>query len=369
MTTDSATHSDPDPGQMDAEDYPETDAGTSHGAGDAETELVPPATVVRPTHAWSWEEPDTEALTSSRPWRSVWAIAGIGLMCAVVVAFAVFGVVALLSRNAGAFHHATPRTLKDSASVPGSQSPGPSQAVSPSVSAPPQAARSDDDEFVALALSPRALSSEHHAGFGTSGTQDRANQIALSECRAASGNDDCLLVNAGMFHGCVGYAVDSSRSSWASGSGPAADTALADALRRLGGPAAFAYAQCSDPPGIIRSAVPSNQAALLPSSASVTPETLRRSRVLDDGDGAAAASPLPNPIAAEDQNLLSRLRANGWSITNPQIMVNNAHEVCRRFKLGERSKQVNDELAAATGLRMDATLNFTSNVLLTYSDC
>ena len=42
---------------MDAEDYPETAAGTSHGAGDAETELVPPATVVDPAHAWSKRSP------------------------------------------------------------------------------------------------------------------------------------------------------------------------------------------------------------------------------------------------------------------------------------------------------------------------
>jgi hypothetical protein len=67
MTTDADNtgHCIPDSAPMDAEDYPETAAGPSHGAGDAETELVPPATAAAPEHAWSNEEPVTEA--SSRP--------------------------------------------------------------------------------------------------------------------------------------------------------------------------------------------------------------------------------------------------------------------------------------------------------------
>jgi hypothetical protein len=62
---DNAGRSNPNSAPMDAEDYPETVAGTSHGAGDAETELVPPATAAEPAHAWSRENPVTEAL--SRP--------------------------------------------------------------------------------------------------------------------------------------------------------------------------------------------------------------------------------------------------------------------------------------------------------------
>lgn len=44
MTADAggARHSDPDSTPIDAEDYPATTLGTTHGAGDAETELVPP---------------------------------------------------------------------------------------------------------------------------------------------------------------------------------------------------------------------------------------------------------------------------------------------------------------------------------------
>jgi hypothetical protein len=84
---------------MDAEDYPDTAAGTRHGAGDAETEFVPPPTEAATINAWSSEDPVTEVLP--RPWRSTWAIAGIGLVCAVVVALAIFGVVALVRDGHG----------------------------------------------------------------------------------------------------------------------------------------------------------------------------------------------------------------------------------------------------------------------------
>ena len=76
----------------------ETAAGTKHGAGDAETEFVPPPTMAAP-NAWSNEDPVTEVLP--RPWRSAWTIAGIGLMCAVILALAIFGVVALVSGHGG----------------------------------------------------------------------------------------------------------------------------------------------------------------------------------------------------------------------------------------------------------------------------
>lgn len=246
MTTDDNNGGDSNSARIDAEDHPETAAGTTHGAGDAETELVAPATAPEPARAWSTEEPATEAL--SRPWRSVWAIAGAGLFCAVVVAFAIFGAVALVRGH----HGDTQTTPPAPAHFASAQAP----AAPPGGPAAPQAASPDDDEFVAMAISPRALSTVHIAGFGTSGVQDQANQIALSECRANTGNDDCLLVNAGMFHGCVSVAIDHSRRTWASGSGADSDTARANAVRRLGIPALFVFAQCSDPPGIIRSGSP-----------------------------------------------------------------------------------------------------------------
>jgi hypothetical protein len=118
---------DPAPAAMDASDYPETAAGASHGAGDAETELVPPATAVAPEHAWSNEEPIT--LTLPRPWRSVWTIAGIGLLCTVIVACAIVGAVAMLRENHGV-KPALPATAH-SASVPApASSPAPRSATS-----------------------------------------------------------------------------------------------------------------------------------------------------------------------------------------------------------------------------------------------
>jgi hypothetical protein len=309
---DNAGRSDPDSAPMDAEDYPETAAGTSHGAGDAETELVPPATAADPAHAWSREDPVTEAL--SRPWRSVWAIASIGLLCAVIVAFAISGVVALMRENHGATQP-SPTTPTQSASAPPPGSPG-----------TPQAARADDDEFVALAISPHAIGTLHLGGFGTSGIQDRANQIALSECRAGTGNDDCLLVNAGMFHGCVSYAIDTSQRTWASGSGVDSDSARANAVSRLGTPASSAFAQCSDPPGIIQAGSP----AAAPSSPPAAPSV-------------AQAAPLPPPSAppaadpgpsAADDAFLAALRRAKINVSDTSEAIFGAHWVCGEMRDG-----------------------------------
>jgi hypothetical protein len=102
-----------------------------------------------------------------------------------------------------------------------------------------------------MAVSVTAISSTQHkfAGFGTAGTQDEANRIALSECRVL-GNDDCLLVNAGVYHGCISVAIDPSTRSWASGSGPTVVAARADALHHKGASAPTAT-HCSDPPGSV----------------------------------------------------------------------------------------------------------------------
>ncbi|WP_155945963.1 DUF4189 domain-containing protein [Mycobacterium simiae] len=218
-----------------------TAAGTSHGAGDAQTEFVPPAPAPAPEHAWSEEEPVSETLP--RPWRSAWVYAGAGLLSAVVVAFAIFGAVAIVRGNHG--------------SGPTIPAPQVAQAAAPPPASPPnpRAASPDDDEFVAIAISPRSLgTSQGGVAFGTSGTQDHANQIALGECRAGTGYDDCMLVGVGMFHGCIGVAVGfgNNAHAWASGSGVDSDTARAAAVSRLGGSANFVYSQCSDPPGIIR---------------------------------------------------------------------------------------------------------------------
>jgi hypothetical protein len=317
-------------GHSDSEDYPGTTAGTSHGAGDAETELVPPVTVARPEHAWSTEEPITEAF--SRPWRSVWAIAGIGLVCAVIVAFAIFGVVAVVRENRVGTQPAS--TAPAHAVVAPALAPPPHDVAAPASVAPdlPRAARPDDDEFVALAISPSGLASAQHAGFGTSGTQEGANRIALSECRAASGNDDCLPVGAGMFHGCVSYAIDSSRRSWASGSGPDPGAARAEALRRLELPAYASYVQCSDPPGEIRAPESAPSPAAEP----------------------APPKPVAPPLSSQtdlDERFLADITAGGMQITDVRAAIEGAHETCAYLAEGHSEPQ-----ALAVAMRNNASL-------------
>lgn len=91
MTTDadSAGRRDPDSTRLDAGVCPETTAGTTDGAGDAETELVPPVTQAAPAHAWTEEEPDTQRLGQS--WGRAWSAAAAFLLIGVVIAAAVWG--------------------------------------------------------------------------------------------------------------------------------------------------------------------------------------------------------------------------------------------------------------------------------------
>ena len=69
VDADSAGH-----GEMNAEDYPETDAGTLHGAGGAETELLPPATQARPA-AWSDYQREDQPVREGPSWKQVSLIA------------------------------------------------------------------------------------------------------------------------------------------------------------------------------------------------------------------------------------------------------------------------------------------------------
>jgi hypothetical protein len=85
----------------DAEDHPETAAGTSYGAGDAKTEFVPPPTEAARELAWSAEEPATQPLR--RSWGLTWGRAAVLLACTGVVALAVgFGGWALVRMHDGA---------------------------------------------------------------------------------------------------------------------------------------------------------------------------------------------------------------------------------------------------------------------------
>jgi hypothetical protein len=101
---------------MAADEIADGQPATTAGAADDATTVVPPPTEAAYLHAWSYEEPATVVLP--RPWRSVWVIAGIGLLCGVVVAFAIFGVVALVSDRNGSKPEANPTTPVLPAAVP-----------------------------------------------------------------------------------------------------------------------------------------------------------------------------------------------------------------------------------------------------------
>jgi hypothetical protein len=91
-----------------------------------------------------------------------------------------------------------------------------------------------------------------------------------------------------------------------------------------------------------------------------------------------AAAPLPSfqstvpVVTAEDQAFLARQRADGWVITDYQQMLRTAHQVCFMFRQGESAQQVNQWLAALPGPgqnSMQMALSFSSNALLSYSEC
>jgi Protein of unknown function (DUF732) len=91
-----------------------------------------------------------------------------------------------------------------------------------------------------------------------------------------------------------------------------------------------------------------------------------------------AAAPVPSfqstvPIlTAEDQVFLARQRADGWVITDYQQMLRTAHLVCLKFRQGESAQQVNQWLASNSRPGPNSTqmaLSFSSNVLLSYSEC
>lgn len=92
------------------DDDESTEQSTVAGENDATT-IVPPPTQAAPELAWS--AADDESESTPRPWRSVWAVAGVGVLCAVVtaVAIAAFGM-------GGTTKGTAPRALAPSAPPP-----------------------------------------------------------------------------------------------------------------------------------------------------------------------------------------------------------------------------------------------------------
>lgn len=313
MTTNHEQDDDEQPPTAAAADSDDTELGP---AAD-ETEVVPPVTEAAPELAWSHEEAPTEAMP--RPWRSAWVLAGIGMACAVVIALVVVGIGMMVHRD-----HAP--TRPQAAPLPTRASPA----------KPPV----DDDEYVAMAISLRSLNNHSltKGGFGTGdgGTQERANQIALSECRSKPGYDDCMLVNSGMYHGCISLAIDNSENPrWATGSGADANVSQADAARRLGSPASVIYGQCSDPPGILK-----------PAPASPSPQAVAPLPPPPPTTVTVQAAP-PPAVPPRDADQVFREGVSGIPgirIINWDVAEAGARSICGGFAHGMSRDQVIDSV-------------------------
>lgn len=156
MTTDAGNAADRghSSAPIDAVDHPETAgtaAGMSHGAGDAETEIVPPPADAAPVLAWSDSGDETEEL-ARQSWRTAWGHAAMLMSCALAVAV-VAGLVGWLCFD----RHESPRPATATTSPPivptlGTLPPPTSAAAQPSPSAvltsPPS--ESPDGRFIAF---------------------------------------------------------------------------------------------------------------------------------------------------------------------------------------------------------------------------
>ncbi|WP_231972113.1 DUF3761 domain-containing protein [Mycobacterium sp. E3251] len=113
--------------------------------------------------------------------------------------------------------------------------------AAPSLAAVPAPATADNDEYVAIAIS---LVTGRPAGWGTAGSQTKANQIAVVECTDATG-DNCEAV-AGMHNGCASVAIDPDAGRFQGGYGADTTASNADALAKLNSPTGvIAASHCS----------------------------------------------------------------------------------------------------------------------------
>lgn len=308
----------------------ETVAGTTAGAGGAETEIVvvdyPPTGSTLPV-AWSAEDGTEESGNLPLSWRSALFGAAVIALCGVVAAVIIVG---LGDRSGGraiarpAPTHSAPTAMPAAELPPISSEPLPP---------PPVAARPDDDEFVAIAISSLSVAVnnvQHAAGFGTSGTQQNAEAIALRVCAKATEHTDCVLATPAVFHGCVSIAMYDQK--WSSGIGDSQAAAVIAAKHRLGSASESASVsvavECSTPPGANDPTDPQNDGAMpLPTQApTARPEA------------APTMTPAPAPQAsAPDPDTVFRnfvLRIPGVKVTNWALTEAGAHKVCAYLGAG-----------------------------------
>lgn len=95
-------------------------------------------------------------------------------------------------------------------------------------SVPAVGATAEDDDYVSLAVS---LATGLPGGWGTAGSQDKANQIAVAQCNAFTGGA-CEAV-AGMHNGCASVAIDPDTGRFQGGYGSDTTASNTDALTKL----------------------------------------------------------------------------------------------------------------------------------------
>lgn len=85
----------------------------------------------------------------------------------------------------------------------------------------------------------------------------------------------------------------------------------------------------------------------------------------------AAPAPPPAPrynnMRGYDNQMLSRLVANGWYITDAELLTVQAHQICEEFAMGTSLQGVRDKLRG--GYSADDAVAFTAIVQMTYPDC
>jgi len=282
-----------------ADDQPATAA-----AGNDETTVLPPPTEAAAALAYS--EADDGDLGS---WRDAIGSAALPLFVTAAVA-----VVALAGFWVWLEWPSTLAADNRTSSAVAQANPSP---------ALPNSANSD--QYVAVALSPHT----HKGGAGTAGTQERADQIALNECK--SHGDDLCMVAAREHLGCAEYAYGDG-GDWAGASGPDPQTAHANVTKKLRGTYVGGGFWCSTPPGNPTTASTVPQAAITPAPVTLPPITTvapePATRI-----AAPAQAPLPDPtLNHDDRAFLVRIHQDKLPTDDDGDAVLMGHQQCSEMR-------------------------------------
>ena len=90
-------------------------------------------------------------------------------------------------------------------------------------------------------------------------------------------------------------------------------------------------------------------------------------RVTPEPSSEAIVAPLSE--ATYDQRFLDRMRSLGYTITDQQLALRNAHESCRLFRQGESPSQVDQQLSTSMGASMIDAMQLVSSAMLSYPNC